>query len=867
MKRKWIWILVLLFLFVGCQDEEVTTEAPTSGPSFAFQLVYPNETIEIEGDIGSKVIIPELMKDDYIFIGWTDGENHYAGLTEIQEKGIVLTPDYVSVESVFERVEVSMGQVSLYGYYGESKIVGIPTYWHDYLVVGFTFLNGGIEKLYKPASMSFYPMYPSLSHLMIYGEHNDTYNISRISSRLFNNLVESCTYQDGTPFDIDQPIPGFFSDECPFAGFVQESVLDDSYFEVLEKKSFNIPGSLSDELKYFSTSVDVSYDTMNSWFYHTPKVTLENMSFTENSIYQYENGYLTYSFEGDEYLIYVFSNESNLTIDGSIYQIAPRGLYVRGNVENVEIISVDGLESINGVVYESWVENAPKDGLIGMTIYPQGREDTSLVFPSNLAYIRNDVYNEYLETITIGHEYSNNLDALVQYFPNLNTIHVPDGHPYFIEEDGVIFDINKETIYYINPSVIDLVLPNTVEEIKGIINSRNHLNSITLSETFDERLVPILCVFQGIDDILIHKDNPYIFYEDGVIYSQTEQEALFFNQKDVVLREDTINLRKAINWPMTCKIESIHLNKVITAEAAQNLYHCALLESVTIDEDNPYITVIDDVVYTKDMTELIFITPNARIETLYIPETVTTINLNDYYNTIQEIIVDDDNEYFQVVHGALYDKNLTEILWIPYSNEHYQMPDTLENIINHIEYLIADVSSITIGRDYVFEYTDKYFYANADQITQAFSHFDVVNIHQDSPYYDDTYHIITTLSRDVLLAFVGEEGAYEIPEYIDTINRFLCHQSLPIEHITLYSELDMLPANFFSIESLETLTIKGQTLLSVEGFSDSEFLNELGDNYIYYFASSDLIVYVESSMVETYQNHPFWSHYDIRPIE
>jgi hypothetical protein len=69
------------------------------------------------------------------------------------------------------------------------------------------------------------------------------------------------------------------------------------------------------------------------------------------------------------------------------------------------------------------------------------------------------------------------------------------------------------------------------------------------------------------------------------------------------------------------------------------------------------------------------------------------------------------------------------------------------------------------------------------------------------------------------------------------------------------------------MESLNSLTIKGFNLLNVQGLEDNDLFNYLGDNYHYYFASSDLIVYVEAAMIGAYERHPFWSLYDIRMIE
>ncbi|QLY39804.1 hypothetical protein HF295_02565 [Hujiaoplasma nucleasis] len=100
MKFKLLMLIASFLLLLSCQNE-------VDEDIGVFILEYPNEDIEIKGSIGDKVVLPQLSKDDYVFIGWTDGEDYYAGLTEVLETEVTLSPAYEPIESVFSKVEVS----------------------------------------------------------------------------------------------------------------------------------------------------------------------------------------------------------------------------------------------------------------------------------------------------------------------------------------------------------------------------------------------------------------------------------------------------------------------------------------------------------------------------------------------------------------------------------------------------------------------------------------------------------------------------------------------------------------------------------------------------------------------------------------
>jgi hypothetical protein len=374
--------------------------------------------------------------------------------------------------------------------------------------------------------------------------------------------------------------------------------------------------------------------------------------------------------------------------------------------------------------------------------------------------------------------------------------------------------------------------------------------------------------------ITIDENNPYIKIEDGIIYNSDYSKILYINPtiSDLYIRDEVEEIN--VNLSNLDDLTSIHINAYFNESILEQLKGCESLETITISSLNSCMKVVDDIVYGKIFPELMFIPPALDIEEVFISQSVYLIydDAFIYNENIERFVVEESHPYYQSIDGIIYDKDVENILHIPrnYNSTHYQMPDTLiqfDDLNNptYLEEFLSKLDSIYIGRNYRP--------LIGDPLTDLLYLVDTIDIHSDSAFYDETYHIIISLrntsflDQTTLYAFVGDEKTYELPDDIYELSGDIFQPSLSLEHLIVNGNLPELPIEVFGVEALESITIKGETLLFVEGFSDVDAINAIGDQFIYDFSSSDLTIYVEASMVEAYQNDPFWSFYDIQVIE
>lgn len=111
---------------------------------------------------------------------------------------------------------------------------------------------------------------------------------------------------------------------------------------------------------------------------------------------------------------------------------------------------------------------------------------------------------------------------------------------------------------------------------------------------------------------------------------------------------------------------------------------CLDLEKITVDEENAFFQVIDGVLYSKDGKQLISYPAAKSNRTYTIPGEVEVVYPEAFVGcrNLEEILVEDGNQYYEVIDGALIDKKANTLIAYPIGNKasSYTVPENVTYI-------------------------------------------------------------------------------------------------------------------------------------------------------------------------------------------
>lgn len=117
---------------------------------------------------------------------------------------------------------------------------------------------------------------------------------------------------------------------------------------------------------------------------------------------------------------------------------------------------------------------------------------------------------------------------------------------------------------------------------------------------------------------------------------------------------------------------------------------CLNLEEIMVDDENANFQVLDGVLYSKDGKKLIAY-PSAKADSTYmIPREVEIIYQDAFSgcSNLEEILVEEGNQYYKSVDGALIDKREKELIAYPAGNKKisYTIPEDVVDIMEGVFY-------------------------------------------------------------------------------------------------------------------------------------------------------------------------------------
>ncbi len=311
---------------------------------------------------------------------------------------------------------------------------------------------------------------------------------------------------------------------------------------------------------------------------------------------------------------------------------------IENPVESIEVVETTVLEEFcNGWYNEYWDEN----GYVGEWFYYSAemalgavkinyKDGTSEIIPADQMNSRRVLTAQsYHNQWTVGNAYTATLEYMGRSCEYNVTIVAYTPYNYIVQDGGVYITGVKDSWYFENNNITDFVIPSEIEGYPVV-----GINSLS-------------AVGGGVKTITIPASVKYI---SGWSFSS------FYNA-EIIYIEGT----ETVLSPETFSGGMFNLREFV------------------VNEDHPEYTVIDGVIFDKNVTTIIAY-PVAKGNTYELPVTISDMSFMQYYQGVNFIIHPDSTE-FVVENGITYDKAKTQIISCDKTvSGDYVMPETVEYI-------------------------------------------------------------------------------------------------------------------------------------------------------------------------------------------
>ncbi|MBR4235409.1 MAG: leucine-rich repeat protein [Clostridia bacterium] len=386
---------------------------------------------------------------------------------------------------------------------------------------------------------------------------------------------------------------------------------------------------------------------------------------------------------------YLCENLTKVSIPASVSTIDVRAFQ---NCTSLTEIVVDTGNS----VYASYLGAVYNTALTELLLCPDGK--TSITFPNSLTGIGNYAFSYYsrLASITIPSGLTSiNCDEVFDNCHELTNITVDSANPAFASYLGMLYDKTlTQLIKCPNGKTYAIVADSAVSAAPGAFNGCYKLTTLNIanltdidSNTFSYcyalntlKVNPanpqyasrggLLCDKAGSAVILCPKGLTSVTVPDGI--TEIQNSAFAYGSIVSVTLPDSLT-RIWDNAFYECEeLTGIRIPESVTEIGDDAFAGCWKLKTLTLPAHMEHIGAeafancgIDRLVLPEGITEIALGACTASY--VYIPASLEEIDVYSFHSSIDEIEVSSASRYFAVYSGMLFNKDLTELIYVPSS--------------------------------------------------------------------------------------------------------------------------------------------------------------------------------------------------------
>ena len=244
------------------------------------------------------------------------------------------------------------------------------------------------------------------------------------------------------------------------------------------------------------------------------------------------------------------------------------------------------------------------------------------------------------------------------YLNGLTEIIVDEGNPSFCAKDAFLYSKDMTELLRVPGDIEFYVIPSHVKKINGAFGGCDYLTSIEIPNNLTEIGSHAFYYCDSLESVMINEGVAII---GGWAFAGCK------SLKTIEIPRSVTKI-ESFAFDGCESLTNIDIPEGVTKIGIYAFNNCSSLTSIKIPES------------MKEIGENAF-SGCTGITTIRIPSGVSSINSGAFSGTgLTEIIVDEGNPHYCTRDGVLYSKDMTEILWAPKDLETFTIPEGVKSI-------------------------------------------------------------------------------------------------------------------------------------------------------------------------------------------